>query len=121
MLKLISSKAPAALGKEILYLLTSFVLAVEALSVEMEIGVMKGDLKLFNASSSTPSSHLIFADDVLAFLKEDISSFKAVEDIFTRFALLSCLHLNKEKAKLYLNSSYPTKDKIFDELGTGLG
>ncbi|XP_074299862.1 uncharacterized protein LOC141631036 [Silene latifolia] len=61
-------------------------------------------------------NHLIFADDLMIFVRGDVPSVAAVKDTLGMFAELSGLHANIEKTNIYFGGVHPNvKEAILDD------
>ncbi|XP_074283075.1 uncharacterized protein LOC141607626 [Silene latifolia] len=66
-------------------------------------------------------THLVFADDLLVFIRGDLPSVKAVADCLDTFSHFSGLHANPSKTDLYFGGVAETvRDLILDATGNAL-
>lgn len=66
-------------------------------------------------------SHLVFADDILVFCKENSQSLKALEGVFVKFAAILGLVVRKEKSNLFLSKSCRMWAQLFQLMGINEG
>ncbi|XP_074282988.1 uncharacterized protein LOC141607529 [Silene latifolia] len=72
--------------------------------------------------SNIKLTHLIFADDLMIFIRGDVPSVSAISDTLHKFALLSGLHANTEKTNIYFGGvSEPVKELILSSTGFSEG
>jgi hypothetical protein len=91
------------LSKDILSLLTFFVLAMKVLSRLLEVSALDHpDFRFHPKCSSFKFSHLCFADDLLIFSAANLSSLKVINDVLVEFEELSGLKSNHAKSSLFL-------------------
>lgn len=68
----------------------------------MNNAVIEGRLTYPPFCSKISLKHLGFADDMLIFLKGEISSITALMDIFNEFYIMSGLKLNPNKTEIFI-------------------
>ena len=64
-----------------------------------------------------PISHLLFADDVLLFSKEDVQSAVCIREILSDFADMSGLQANISKSSIFFSAECQYKSTILEMLG----
>ncbi|XP_074265635.1 putative mitochondrial protein AtMg01250 [Silene latifolia] len=78
-----------------------FVLGMEILSRSLRRVCDQPQVSYHPKCSKIKLTHLIFADDLMIFIRGDVPSISAVTDSLQKFALLSGLHANNEKTSIY--------------------
>ncbi|PKI32651.1 hypothetical protein CRG98_046961 [Punica granatum] len=76
-------------------------MAIEVLSKLLDKDAAEGKLAFHPKCSRTRLTHLAFVDDLLLFLKGELTSVKAVLDVFTVFYKMSGLRLSPSETELY--------------------
>ena len=66
-------------------------------------------------------SHIIFADDLLIFLQNDLTSVRNLATILNDFDIVSGLQLNHAKSKVYMSPCIEDKNVIAHTLGVSEG
>jgi hypothetical protein len=81
---------------------------MEKLSVAINNAVLQGEWEPIRISNSGPQlSHLLFADDVLLFIKAKNSQLRYVKSLFDRFSKASGLKINISKSRAFYSSGIP--------------
>jgi exonuclease III len=81
-----------------------FTLVMEYFSILMDIETIKGNIKHINRIQPY-ISHLIYADDLMIFVKANKENAESVKNIFARLNKNAGLQLNKTKSKAYFSKS----------------
>jgi hypothetical protein len=85
-----------------------FILCMEKLSASINNAVHQGNWEPIHISNGGPQiSHLLFADDVLLFIKARNSQLRFVTDLFDRFSHASGLKINLSKSIAFYSSGTP--------------
>ncbi|XP_074266898.1 uncharacterized protein LOC141590190 [Silene latifolia] len=84
-----------------------FVLSMEILSRYLRILCDQMNVSYHPKCSKLNLNHLVFADDLMIFVRGDVPSVVAVKDTLVKFALLSGLHANVDKTNIYFGGVYP--------------
>ena len=79
-----------------------FTIAMEGLSYMLEYAASNGSIKVPHASP-IHISHIIFADDLLIFLQNGLTSLRNLATILNDFGIVSGLQLNHAKSKVYMS------------------
>ena len=72
------------------------------------------------ASKNAPKiNHLLFADDLILFIKVNKSTYQAIQDIFNQFEEMSGLTINREKSEIWFGPNTPKQPRkeYVDQLG----
>jgi len=113
--KCLLSSPLMALDREILYRLISlfpylFILCMEKLSLAINNAVLQGQWEPIQITGTGPQvSHLLFADDVLLFIKARNSQLRFVTDLFDRFSKASGLKINLSKSRAFYSTGTPQR------------
>lgn len=87
-----------------------FILCMEKLSLAINNAVFQGEWEPIQITSTWPQvSHLLFADDVLLFIKARNSQLRFVTDLFDRFSKASGLKINLSKSRAYYSTGTPQR------------
>jgi len=85
-----------------------FIICMEKLFVTISNAVLQGNWEPICISSGGPQiSHLLFADDVLLFMKARNSQLRFVTNLLERFSQASGLKINLSKARAFYSSGTP--------------
>ncbi|XP_074305710.1 uncharacterized protein LOC141640931 [Silene latifolia] len=84
-----------------------FVLSMEILSRHLGILCDQKNVSYHPKCSKLNLNHLIFADDLMIFVRGDVPSVVAVKDSLVKFASLSGLHANVDKTNIYFGGVPP--------------
>ncbi|XP_074300688.1 uncharacterized protein LOC141631986 [Silene latifolia] len=84
-----------------------FVLSMEILSRYLRILCDQKNVSYHPKCSKLNLNHLIFADDLMIFVRGDVPSIVAVKDSLVKFASLSGLHANVDKTNIYFGGVSP--------------
>ncbi|XP_010519158.1 PREDICTED: uncharacterized protein LOC104798680 [Tarenaya hassleriana] len=79
-----------------------FILSMEALSRSLDKAMQLGSLAHHPRCGSPLISHLVFADDLMVFVKGELASIVEVKRLLSEFGCYSGLTLNPEKSELFL-------------------
>lgn len=77
----------------------------------MENMIREGRLKAMN-NLRPIILHLIYADDVLIFIKADVKSAYAINEVFTKFDKATSLQINNMKSSTFFRGGCTKKDEI---------
>lgn len=66
-------------------------------------------------------SHIVFADDLILFLKDDLGTLSSTGPLLKKFASMSGLVLNLEKSKVYLGGCVQNHSMVINQLGVKEG
>ena len=97
-----------------------FTIVMEGLSCLLDKAVSCGLLKVPTAGNIS-ISHIIFADDLLIFLKDDVASGRIVKKILDEFHSYSGLQLNASKSRVYIGAKCRHKRAILEILQVPAG
>jgi len=87
-----------------------FILCMEKLSIAINTVVIQGEWEPIQITSTGPQiSHLLFADDVLLFIKARNSQLRFVSDLFDRFSKASGLKINLSKSRAFYSAGTPQR------------
>ena len=85
-----------------------FILRMEKLFVAISNAVTQGEWEPISIASGGPQiSHLIFADNVLLFMKARNSQIRFATDLFERLSHASGLKINLSKSRAFYSSETP--------------
>ncbi|XP_074303769.1 uncharacterized protein LOC141638261 [Silene latifolia] len=84
-----------------------FVLSMEIISRHLRILCDQKNVSYHPKCSKLNLNHLIFADDLMIFVRGDVPSVVAVKDSLVKFASLSGLHANVDKTNIYFGGVPP--------------
>ncbi|XP_074278490.1 uncharacterized protein LOC141602079 [Silene latifolia] len=99
-----------------------FVLSMEILSRHLRVLCTKNNVSYHPKCSKLNLNHLIFADDLMIFVRGDVPSVVAVKETLVEFDLLSGLHANVDKTNIYLGDVSPAiTSEIHQETGFSKG
>ncbi|XP_074314554.1 uncharacterized protein LOC141649770 [Silene latifolia] len=99
-----------------------FVLGMEILSRYLRKICDQTQVSYHPKCSNIKLTHLIFADDLMIFIRGDAPSVSAISDTLQKFALLSGLHANTEKTSIYFGGVFePVKELILSSTGFSEG
>lgn len=84
---------------------------MEVLTIMLDLEELKGTISL--PAINRGVCHLIFADDVLVFSSGFVSSLKGIEKVFSKFAKLSGLSMNKDESTVFLSESCIQKSRLY--------
>ncbi|XP_074282999.1 uncharacterized protein LOC141607544 [Silene latifolia] len=95
-----------------------FVLSMKILSRSLRTLCQQGSVSFNPKCCQFNLTHLIFADDLMVFVRGDVPSVKAVKKALTDFALLSGLHANMDKTSIFFGGvSQDIKTEILAATG----
>ena len=87
-----------------------FILCMEKLYVAISTAVLQGEWEPFQITNTRPQlSHLLFADDVLLFIKARNAQIRLVTDLVERFSQASGLKINLSKSRAFYSSGNPQR------------
>ncbi|XP_074291947.1 uncharacterized protein LOC141618764 [Silene latifolia] len=89
-----------------------FVLSMEVLSRYLRTLCDKPLVSYHPKCSKLKLNHLIFADDLMIFVRGDVPSVAAVKSTLSLFAKLSRLHANIEKTNIYFGGVHPDVKEV---------
>ncbi|XP_028089060.1 uncharacterized protein LOC114289509 [Camellia sinensis] len=92
-----------------------FILVADVLSKLITHNLHRGQLSGFKINRHSPTlSHLLFADDVLLFLKEDQSECLKILDILSSYCIATgqLVNFDKSSVQFSLNVSFPLRGSI---------
>ncbi|XP_074265892.1 uncharacterized protein LOC141588343 [Silene latifolia] len=99
-----------------------FVLSMEILSRSLRRLCSQPRVSYHPKCSRLNITHLIFADDLMIFVRGDVPSVNAVKKAISEFALISGLHANIEKTNIYFGGvPHSIMQEILDATGFSLG
>ncbi|XP_074303248.1 uncharacterized protein LOC141637696 [Silene latifolia] len=99
-----------------------FVLSMEILSRYLRVLCAKKNVSYHPKCSKLNLNHLIFADDLMIFVRGDVPSVVAVKNTLVEYALLYGLHANVDKTNIYLGGVSPELvSEILQETGFSKG
>jgi len=88
-----------------------FILCMEKLSVAISTVVLQGEWEPIQITNPGPQiSHLLFADDVLLFIKARNAQMHFVVDLFDRFSKASGLKINLSKSRAFYSTGTPQRN-----------
>jgi hypothetical protein len=83
---------------------------MEKLSVAINQAVLQGQWEPIRITNNGPQiSHLLFADDVLLFMRAKKSQIRVATDLLERFSLASGLKINIDKSRAFYSSGIPQR------------
>ena len=92
-----------------------FTIAMEGLSCLIEEEVRNGDLRV-PSYGDVHVSHILFADDLIIFFKDDLTSSQRVASLLHRFSHYSGLRLNNDKSRVYIGARVMHRTMILENL-----
>lgn len=63
------------------------------------------------------TTHLLFANDLLCFSKDNVKSLKAIKHVLTKFSIFYGLQISPSKSKIILSKSCQYKKQLLQILG----
>ena len=82
-----------------------FSLVMEAFTLSLEFGLRCGRWQTFSMDGRPVVSHLLFADDILLFLKPTRRNINFIFQLIADFRIESGLHINKSKSAIFFAKS----------------
>ncbi|KAJ6847196.1 uncharacterized protein M6B38_285315 [Iris pallida] len=98
-----------------------FTLVMEYFTCLMDIAVHRERIVPIYSRVSPVVSHLIYADDLLVLMRPSMREMRELVVVMEKFGQLSGLRLNRDKSKVYFNSSCTLKEERALELGVEKG
>uniref|UniRef100_A0A1D1ZAL7 LINE-1 reverse transcriptase n=1 Tax=Anthurium amnicola TaxID=1678845 RepID=A0A1D1ZAL7_9ARAE len=92
-----------------------FVIAMEGFSALMQDKWSKGIIHV-PSSNGVSISHILFADDLIIFMKDHLGTVREIGDVITQFSTLSGLHLHCDKSKVYIGAKVSHRRTLPDIL-----
>ena len=86
----------------------------------LKYAVSDGSIKVPHAGPIR-ISYIIFADDLLIFLQNDLTSVRNLATILNDFGIVSGLQLNHAESKVYMSPCIEDKNVIAHTLGVSVG
>ncbi|XP_059310292.1 uncharacterized protein LOC132061506 [Lycium ferocissimum] len=94
-----------------------FVIAMEYLQRELVLLLQQRDFKFHPRCNKLGVVHICFADDLLMFCNEEVTSIQMLQGAFHRFSAASGLEANKDKSSIYMSGVAPSlKQEILQVL-----
>ncbi|XP_074298971.1 putative mitochondrial protein AtMg01250 [Silene latifolia] len=99
-----------------------FVLSMEVLSRHMRVLYQDLNVSHHPKCRQLNLTHLLFADDLMIFVRGDVPSAKAVENVLSKFATVFGLYANADKTNIYFGGISPTVPQaILQDTGFSVG
>ncbi|XP_074314214.1 uncharacterized protein LOC141649423 [Silene latifolia] len=89
-----------------------FILGMEILSRAMRKICTKPEVSYHPKCSSTNLTHLIFANDLMVFIRGDVPSASVVAGVLARFTQVSSLAANSDKTSTYFRGADPSAKEL---------
>uniref|UniRef100_A0A1D1YFE7 Retrovirus-related Pol polyprotein LINE-1 n=1 Tax=Anthurium amnicola TaxID=1678845 RepID=A0A1D1YFE7_9ARAE len=93
-----------------------FVLVMEGFSVMMRDLCDRRKIQV-PGLNGVSISHILFADDLIIFMKDDLGTAHAVADVIAQFGTYSGLHFNCGKSRVYIGAKVSCRRSLPDILG----
>jgi len=94
-----------------------YVIAMEFWSIQMDIAVALGNIQPIKKGMRNYVSHLLYADDMLVFLRASRTSMVEMNNLLQKLALNTELSMNKSKSKMYFSKSFKNKKVLSNLIG----